>query len=54
MPQLVSTSRGSPVTPSHGYAAIAAWLWPGTSISGTTVMCRSAAYATISRRSSTV
>lgn len=52
MPHRVHTGSRSPVTPSSGYAAIAAWLCPGTSTSGTTVTCRAAAYATISRRSS--
>ncbi len=43
-----------PLTPSSGYAAIAACECPGTSISGTIVTKRAAAYAAISRRSSWV
>lgn len=42
------------VLPSSGYAAMAACECPGMSISGTTRICRSAAYATISRMSSWV
>ena len=53
--QPVSTWLGrSGCRPSCGYAVIAAWLWPGRSISGTIVMPRSAAYATTSRMSSWV
>lgn len=53
IPQDVRTSRAGPL-PSSGYAAMAACMCPGMSISGTTVTCRSAAYATILRRSSVV
>ncbi len=57
-PQVSQTVRAAvsttSVLPSSGYAAMAACEWPGRSISGTTVMCRSAAYATISRMSSRV
>ena len=39
---------------SSGYAASAAYEWPGSSISGTIVTWRFFAYATISRRSASV
>ena len=55
MPQVVRTSgcAHSPL-PSSGYAAIAAHMWPGMSISGTTVTRRRAAKATTRRMSSCV
>lgn len=47
MPQVSQTEREvvsmTSVLPSSGYAAMAACECPGTSISGTTVICRSAA-----------
>src|SRR5678816_2318067 len=36
-------------TPNSGYATMAALAWPGISTSGTTLMCRAAAYFTMSR-----
>ena len=43
MPHVVPTSNGPPVHEYSGYAARAAREWPGISISGTTLMNRSAA-----------
>ncbi len=58
MPQVSHTESAevsmTSVLPSSGYALMAACEWPGMSISGTTRICRSAAYATISRMSSCV
>jgi len=42
-PQLVHTGIALPVLPSSGYAAMAAWEWPGISISGTIVTKRAPA-----------
>src|SRR5207302_261704 len=44
-PQLVHTGIALPVLPSSGYAAMAAWEWPGIAISGTIVPKRAPAAA---------